>query len=114
MIKKFNEFEKVNERNDDIHYAHCNQGEYEGSCKYGEVDCPVLDDENIDVTWWGSNRDEESGGDAYDQLHKLIEETQSIKAFFENEGEKYGKFYTMKVDRILNYLKHSINSTPSI
>lgn len=27
----------------DTHMAHCNQGEYEGSCKYGEPDtCPAL------------------------------------------------------------------------
>lgn len=25
-----------------VHKSHCNQGEYEGSCKYGEVDCPVV------------------------------------------------------------------------
>jgi hypothetical protein len=25
-----------------IHLSHCNQGEYEGSCKYGDADCPAL------------------------------------------------------------------------
>ena len=25
-----------------VHLVHCNQGEYEGSCKYGDKDCPAL------------------------------------------------------------------------
>lgn len=25
-----------------VHMAHCNQGEYEGSCKYGNKHCPVI------------------------------------------------------------------------
>ncbi len=25
-----------------VHKRHCNQGEYEGSCKYGEADCPIV------------------------------------------------------------------------
>lgn len=25
-----------------VHLAHCNQGEYRGSCKYGDDDCPAL------------------------------------------------------------------------
>lgn len=25
-----------------VHLAHCNQGDYAGSCKYGEPDCPCL------------------------------------------------------------------------
>lgn len=25
------------------HPTHCNQGEYIGSCKYGDLDCPQLD-----------------------------------------------------------------------
>jgi hypothetical protein len=25
-----------------VHLAHCNQGEYKGSCKYGDKDCPAL------------------------------------------------------------------------
>lgn len=25
-----------------MHETHCNQGEYKGSCKYGEADCPAL------------------------------------------------------------------------
>jgi hypothetical protein len=26
---------------DDVHRGHCYQGEYEDSCKYGEVECPA-------------------------------------------------------------------------
>ena len=45
MIKKFNEFENISEDNKDaVHLRHCNQGEYEGSCKYGEPNCPACDD----------------------------------------------------------------------
>lgn len=25
-----------------VHLYHCDQGDYEGSCKYGEDDCPAL------------------------------------------------------------------------
>ena len=25
-----------------MHYSHCNQGEYVGSCKYGDADCPMM------------------------------------------------------------------------
>lgn len=25
-----------------VHDGHCNQGEYEGSCKYGDEDCPAM------------------------------------------------------------------------
>ena len=25
-----------------VHLIHCNQGEFEGSCKYGDADCPAM------------------------------------------------------------------------
>ena len=25
-----------------VHMAHCNMGDYEGSCKYGDKDCPAM------------------------------------------------------------------------
>ena len=25
-----------------VHLAHCNMGDYEGTCKYGDADCPAL------------------------------------------------------------------------
>lgn len=27
----------------ETHMSHCNMGEYEGSCKYGDNDCPAID-----------------------------------------------------------------------
>ncbi len=32
-----------------VHMSHCNQGEYEGSCKYGDTDCPALTDEKLNA-----------------------------------------------------------------
>lgn len=29
---------------DAVHLAHCNLGDYEGSCKYGDDDCPAMVD----------------------------------------------------------------------
>jgi hypothetical protein len=32
----------MDERDSRIHLSHCNQGDYEDSCKYGEEDCPAI------------------------------------------------------------------------
>jgi hypothetical protein len=32
----------MDERNTKIHLNHCNQGDYEDSCKYGDEDCPAI------------------------------------------------------------------------
>lgn len=39
---------------EEVHRHHCYQGEYEDSCKYGEVDCPVKL-ANTKVSWIGFN-----------------------------------------------------------
>ena len=40
----------VNEKTHGVHMSHCNQGEYEGSCKYGDFDdCPALSDEALNA-----------------------------------------------------------------
>ena len=35
-----------------VHLHHCNIGEYEGSCKYGDGDCPAMDDAQEPVAYW--------------------------------------------------------------
>ncbi len=37
----------VNDDNIGVHMSHCNQGEYKGSCKYGDDNCPALKDEAL-------------------------------------------------------------------
>lgn len=42
--------ETINRMQRDIHTQHCNQGEYIGSCKYGEVDkCTALNNNKTDA-----------------------------------------------------------------
>jgi hypothetical protein len=35
----------------EVHMEHCNQGEHEGCCKYGEADCPALAEPSEPVYW---------------------------------------------------------------
>lgn len=39
-----------------IHFNHCNQGEYEGVCKYGEKDCPATGDSVNSPSHYGSGK----------------------------------------------------------
>jgi hypothetical protein len=33
---------KVPKKELGVHLSHCNQGEWEGVCKYGDINCPAL------------------------------------------------------------------------
>ena len=45
------------EQEKEVHLSHCNMGDYEGTCKYGDPECPALDtstsltDDEIDEIW---------------------------------------------------------------
>jgi len=34
--------DKIAQVEKNVHIAHCNQGEYLGICKYGDLECPAL------------------------------------------------------------------------
>ena len=40
--KLYGTIKKVPKKELGVHLNHCNQGEWEGVCKYGDVNCPVL------------------------------------------------------------------------
>ena len=73
-----------------VHKAHCNQGEYVGSCKYGEDDCPAMT-ENVCEHVWSEGIDRgfvcmKPGCDAWltmEQAESRLNEYEKLKADLE-------------------------------
>jgi hypothetical protein len=42
FAKLYGSIKKVPKKELSVHLRHCNQGEWDGVCKYGDVSCPAL------------------------------------------------------------------------
>lgn len=69
-----------------VHFAHCNQGEYVGSCKYGNPDCQALDVHVPIIPKPGDMvtiRSKPVGDQPINGVH--VEDGRGLRAFFASE-----------------------------
>jgi len=92
-IEEYNKGNKNMKTTDGVHLSHCNQGEYEGSCKYGDENCPVMVDYN-------TAQDRIDGLIKQKDLHKYHEIVEKIKKNLIDEG--------FDEDNIYEYLEYNL------
>lgn len=90
-----------------VHWAHCDLDDYEGSCKYGEEDCPVLAAKPVEKKFVATEREYWTVG----ELRLLWNDLQR-KALYVNSG--VGEFSAAErfVYRMLKDIRHKFEETP--